>query len=468
MEIKRREFLWSAGAATLLAGCRVPDVLGTPDLCFGVVSDLHVTTPKSCRLFESALWQFRRRGVDAVVIPGDLTDWGLRSGYVYVKRAWDKVFAGTDVVPLFCTGNHDYEGWRYPDMAMEMRANGYSEGENLAERGMAGEWASVFGEPFDIVRCRRVKGYDFVSTECVASASGELASWLAKNSGRLSRDRPFFYFRHGPIAGTTVDGLGDPDVETKGILAKFPNCLALTGHMHRPFVDERQIWQGEFTAIGVPSLSYACFPGGHENGEGKRDGESRQAMPIIPARRDLRGGQGLVVSVWPEKIVVERRDMEEDEEGAPAWLIPLPLGQASRPYADGVREDAEPVPEFPRDAELDVETRNTENRSGHWTIVLNCEFPSAHMPNGHRVFDYEIRAVPTDGSKPIVRRFLSPAYPKLAKYEPERQRFWFDASELPQGGDVLIEVRAFNCFGRGSSPLVSGVRRGAAGEEFQI
>lgn len=49
---------------------------------------------------------------------------------------------------------------------------------------------------------------------------------------------------------------------------------------------------------------------------------------------------------------------------------------------------------FPAGAELELETRNTENRTGFWTIVLNCEFPSAVMPEGHRVFDYEIRVLP--------------------------------------------------------------------------
>ena len=132
--MNRREFLMSSGSAFLLAGCRTDALFGSPDIKFGVVSDLHVTTPKSCRLFERSLRQFKRCGVDAVMVSGDLTDWGVKSGLVYVKRAWEKVFAGTDVVPLFCTGNHDFEGWWYGDMTMEMHANGYSEDERLNDR----------------------------------------------------------------------------------------------------------------------------------------------------------------------------------------------------------------------------------------------------------------------------------------------------------------------------------------------
>ena len=164
-----------------------------------------------------------------------------------------------------------------------------------------------------------------------------------------------------------------------------------------------------------------------------------------------------------DKVVIERWDMEEEKSDAPEWTVPLPANRAAKPYDNALRERTEPVPQFLPGAKLDLETRNTENRMGKWTIVLNCEFPSAVLPRGSRVFDYEIRAVPTDGSAPLVKRFLSPAYAKLAKYEPPRQRFWFDVAELPQDKEYRIEVRARNCFGKASEPLVSEVWRGKPG-----
>ena len=466
MKMNRREFLFSSGAVTMLSGCRSIDLFGAPELKFGVVSDIHVTTPKSCALFERSLRYFRRRGADAVMVPGDITDWGLRSGFRYIKETWDRVFAGTDAVPLFCTGNHDFDGWHYGDMTMEMHANGYSEDDAVDRNGgMAKCWEEAFGEPYAAVRRRTVKGYDFISGEW--RGFEELAAWMERNGGTLEGDRPFFYFQHPPIKGTTADSLswgdswGDKGV-AKPVLSRFPNCIAFTGHTHTPFIDERSIWQGEFTAVAVPSLSYASLPAGRENGSGARNGTSKQTMPAVPVRRDLRGGQGFFVSVWRDRVVIERWDLEELESDAPDWEVPLPV-RTAKPYEPARRMCTEPVPAFPADATLDIETRNTENRSGFWTIVLNCEFPSAVMPRGSRVFDYDIRAVPKDGSKPLVKRFLSPAFAKMAKFEPARQRFWFDVAELPQDKDYRIEVRARNCFGKASAPLVSGVLRGKPG-----
>jgi hypothetical protein len=43
------------------------------------------------------------------------------------------------------------------------------------------------------------------------------------------------------------------------------------------------------------------------------------------------------------------------------------------------------------------------------------------------------------------------------------QRFWFDVAELPQDKEYVIEVRARNCFGVSSAPLVSKTFKGKPG-----
>ena len=462
MNLSRRGFL-GGGTAFFLAGCRTYDWFGAPELRFGVVSDIHVTTPKSTALFRKALRYFKGRGVDAVMVPGDLTDWGLRSGYRYVAEAWAEVFGGRETVPLFCTGNHDWDGWRYGDMTMEMHANGYSEDDHNTAFGMEKCWREAFGEPFAPIRVRTVKGYDFVSSEWRGFA--DFPEWMAKNGARFRGKRPFFYFQHPPAQGTTSDSAGWAD---KGAAFKalkdFPNAIAFTGHTHRPFNDERSIWQGEFTAIATPSLSYQCFPSGYENGGSRRNGTSEQAMPYLAMRRDLRGGEGYFVSVYPDKMVVERIDIEEDcAEGAPAWVVPL--GTAERPLDLARRTAASRAPEFPEGAAVDVETRNTENRSDRWIIVMNCEFPAAVPEPDARVWDYEIRAVFADGTAPVVKKFLSPAFAYTAAHEPERMRFWFDVKELPEDKEFHLEVRASNCFGKTSRPIRSKAMRTSPGYE---
>ena len=458
--VSRRDFILSGLAASFVAGCRTADLFGRPALTFGVVSDIHVTSSGTEARYEKALRLFKSRGADAVMVCGDIADWGTVNSWEHVRDAWKRVFDGTETVPLLCTGNHDFEGWWYGDMTMDMHASGHSEDEAAAKAkgGVKAEWERVFGEEYAPVRLRTVKGYDFISTEYASDDKGkhrpDAAAFLVAYAKRL-RDsgKPFFYFQHLPIKGTTGDSHGWADGGSVfPVLKKFPNAIAFTGHTHRPFVDERQIWQGEFTAIGTPSLSYPSLSG-HENGSAKRDGTATNAMPMIPVRRDLEGTQGFFVNVYADRVVVERIDIEADgAEAAPAWIIPL---AGAKPFVPAEAEKRVPVPAFPEGAEVRCEMRNTENRQGKWTIVMTCEFPSAVVPDGWRVFDYEIRAVPKDGSNFLVKRFYSPAYHKLASCEPARQRFWFDVAQLPQDKDYTIEVRARNCFEKASEPIVA-------------
>jgi hypothetical protein len=126
-----------------------------PKLKFGVISDIHITTPESAARFVLALSHYRDLGVDAVMVAGDLTDWGLKSSLQYMAEAWRSVFPGDrgangeKVERLFVTGNHDLDGWRYGDMTLDMHTQGYSEKEALSKLGIAECWREVFGEKYE-------------------------------------------------------------------------------------------------------------------------------------------------------------------------------------------------------------------------------------------------------------------------------------------------------------------------------
>lgn len=436
--------------------------MSTLKLRFGVVADPHITTPESAKTFERALRYCKRRNVDAVMVPGDITDWGLVSGFKYAEAAWRNVFGGTNVSKLFITGNHDYDGWLYGDMTMEMHANGYSEDEAATKKGIEKVWKSAFGTKFVPIRTYDVKGYHFLAVQW--RCGKDLNEWLAKNGKQLMGEKPFFYFQHSPIAETTVDGpLTEEGDIVHNALKDYPNAIAFTAHTHLPFNDDRCIWQGDFTAISSPSLSYNGFWGEFENFGGRRDGSCTKAMPWVPARMDLRGGQGFIVNVYSDRIVVERVDIEENgEQDSPPWVLPWPIS-SGKPYAPETYSKAYPAPHFPPRAKLKVDTRNANDRQGKWAIALNCEFPSATAPNGTRVFDYEIQAVPLDGSEPTVKCFVNPALHKLARYESDKQRFWFNTAELPQDKDYVVKVYPRDCWGKRGKPLVSPIRHTAPG-----
>ena len=469
----RRGFLKGAAA---FASMRASSLFAAsrPALTLGVISDTHITDRESTLVLERTLRFFRDRKVDAVMICGDISDFGLLSGLKYVAETWEKVFPhgkgaeGRPVQKLFCTGNHDYEGWWYGDMTVEMQALGYDEDEALVKLGMKKCWEEVFQEEFGAIRKRTVNGFDFISAEWYGydrePGYDKTEEWFAAHGGELDPAKPFFFYLHQPPAGTT-SGSWETELGrmVTNALSAHQNAVAFSGHTHWTLNDERSIWQGAYTAISVPSLSCTGVMDGYENGSDVRNGKTTRAMPLLPVRFKLEEPQGIVMSVFQDSMEFERWDFKKFARTAQTWRVPLPLVRENRPYAIEPRSKTWPVPQFPADANLKLATRNTETRGGKWEIVMVANFPNAAAVADARAFDYEIRAVPTDGSKPMVKRFLSPAFHKLKGDEPERMTFWFNALELPQDVEYRIEVYPRNCFGVCGKPLVSVPRRGKPG-----
>ena len=450
----RREFLWSIAALGAVGGCRS---LGLADdgtlLRLGVISDIHVTTPESTDKFRRALAWFRKRGVDAVAIAGDLADWGLLSGWKYTKEAWDAEMSGTETTPLFITGNHDFEGWLYGDMTLDMHVQGYSEKEALSKLGMKKCWEETFGEPYEDIRHRKVRGFDFVSVEWNCKEDAVL-DWFKAHAGELAADRPVFFMRHPPFSDTTAgSGRGEKWNRLREYLQTLPNCVAITGHTHWTATDERSIWQnGGLTALSVPSMSYTGLPTGYENGYAVRDTTSAMSMERIQVRENLKEAQGFLLTVGERAMTVERHDFEYGVEAAAPWVVTMPAGAAQQ-YSIAKRANAAEAPRFAAGATVATHMTNSVRRNGTWTMFLSLDFPTADR--GGRVFDYVARIVMEDGSVFTSKKYLSTSFYKPRRHEDKTQSFWFDAMDLPETGRYRVAVVARNCFGGESAPIFS-------------
>lgn len=202
-------------------------------------------------------------------------------------------------------------------------------------------------------------------------------------------------------------------------------------------------------------MSYTTIPAGYENGSDSRKGDPKASMIKIPSRPEFKEAQGFFVSVYGDRMEVERRDFTEGVEAAPAWIVTPPTAQ-QKPFSFENSSGRTPVPEFPAGARLDAHVCNTEDRDGHWAIMMKLEFPSAKARKG-RVFDYEARVEMEDGSVPVVRRFLAPAFYMLERDEPAEQSFLFNAKDLPESGRYRFRVYPRNCFGACGRPIQSKV-----------
>ena len=436
-----------------------------PDMRFGVVSDVHVREVTGLygteALVKAFAW-FRDQGADGVVIAGDMADYGLVAQLQCVADAWEKAFpggkgsAGKPVEKLFIYGNHDIEGFKYTKIKPAP--------EDAIATDRAAAWERVFKEPYEPIWKKTIKGYTFIGAHWdVWQGVSAIEPYMKEHAAELRGDRPFFYIQHphpkdtchGPWAWGCDDGIASR------ALSQFPNAIAFSGHSHHPLTDERSIWQGAFTSIGTASLRYIDPIYGRENA-GPHALDDLKQMPFVD---QFSGKEGMLVSVYGDRIVIERRDFVYDGKLGPDWIIPLPAANA-KPFDFKVRAANAVAPQFPAGAKVTVAGPvDGKDRKGRTVKQLTVTFPAALHGGGQtRAYDYEVVAETEECDvKRVVRtkRVYSPAYFLSSEREPATVNCVFSLAELNTrkgsyfSPTVRFAVRAVETFGKASAPLVS-------------
>lgn len=455
---------------------------GRPNLVLGVISDVHIASlagqgsdeiASNVEItFERALRWFGEQGVDAVVLAGDMSDWGMDEGLVATGTAWERVFPndrapdGRKVEKLFIYGNHesfssygDYPKRLYPDEAERNR--------HMLRCDMPGWWKRVFHEDYSRLYEKTVKGYRFVGCHWdVHSGKGNphelIRDYMAEKGKLIDPSRPFFYIQHPPLQNTTSGSWAwdhDYGVATKA-LAPFPNAVAISGHTHYSLTDERSIWQGAFTAVDAGSLSYtddprdSCSPAGYENtravGADAAKIDKAKMMPCM-GTRDVR--QGMLWRIYDDCIVMRRRDFVSGLDLGDDWVLPLPTAE-SRPFAYAARAKKLRPPQFPAHAAVRVARVKATNRANVEKDAIDISAPPpAPLPNG-RLFELEF-VVAGDGKK-AVKRVLAPGFnaPPGHKRALADSHCVFALDELPPGR-MTVSVMPLNSYGQRGNPLAA-------------
>lgn len=497
MNCDRRQFIRGAAAFGSLGGglfpCLAADAGDSPRLRFGVLSDVHVNEigpdgkTWGNALLKKALRWYSEQCVDAIVIAGDLADQGLGCNLEAVADAWYSVFPGDrakdgrKVEKVFVTGNHDFGAAWYTDYAKRTYPDPEERKRQILRFDFEGWWKKVFHEDYHPFFAKTVKGFTFCgqqwddgSRRNVKGATvpfGEaLEAFLRERGSKLDPMQPFFYVQHPHPYGTCFGpwAWGHDRGRTTEILSRYPNAIAFSGHSHYPMADERAIWQGSFTSVGVGSLRYGTAPseefapGGYENGSAGRQNwriDSQKVQPVY--RTDVRSG--MLWSVFGDRIVASRRDFAQGVSLGPDWELPLTVA-ADRPYAFAEHARRIGVPEFSAGARLKVEIVRAKTRGAKKQKVdsvevdsLRVDIPAAVAKDGARVWRYRVEI--QDLSDPQTQNVLASGYdlPTGDVTAMKPTTCYFDLNAVPRG-NVLISVVPYNCFGRFGKALLQEVK----------
>ncbi len=466
----RRRFLQNTA---MLAGAFCLDLpafakklatLGQPRLKVGIMSDVHITTPETYDYLEKALVYFRDRGVDAVLIAGDMADWGMERQIKTLADTWYSVFPkdkapdGHHVEKLFVYGNHDIEGKNYSDCRKYMTEEEVTREEIGPRR--AEVWKKHLKEKWEPIYIKEVKGYKFIGAHWVNwEGIPGLEEFFARHHREFPTDKPFFYFQHMHPKGTCSAPWtwGQDDGKSTELFSHYPNLVAFSGHSHTSLTDDRTIWQGAFTSVGTASMKYIIPFGGRENS--KVFGNSEKVPSQMPVMTDMhRGKHAQLMTVFDDCITLEKHEFVYDQPLADNWIIPLPLNGAA-PLSFENRGRQAQAPQFAEGDQVCITRLDGKDRYGTAQKQLVVHFPTVlKKRTGKRAFDYEVQAEVQDVDHTKVvstKRVFSNGF-FLGEQQDEGEAVCvFGEADLPANRRVRFHVRPCECFGKKGKAIVS-------------
>ena len=488
--VTRRFFIGGAAAAGAFGGCRLFRSAhglfgdGAPELAFGVVSDVHVlgsnAAPEEHCVFrgDTRLWQetlkwFGNQGVDAVMVTGDMADYGMVEELEAIAEAWNRVFPGgrapdgRKVEKLFTSGNHEMNGFLYDDYAKLKFPEIGECRRHVLRADFARHWERILGEQYSHLSVKEVKGYRFITTHwgdetdmsvgyCKNIFGVELQDYLDRNGKSIDPGKPFFYYQHPHLKDTCFGSWawGRDDGKTTRALSRFGNAVAFSGHAHYPLTDERNIWQDSFTSLGASSLRFSeCTHAsmgsfGFENtGAADREADSVKTTPHLPQGESP---QGMLVKVYGDRIVISRHEFPSGAALGDDWVVPT---SESRPFGFASRAGKSKAPLFRSAATVSVRHVKAAARKGNGEKkAIELSFPSASSTCGGRVMAYEISAIGDNGAKRTFH-LLDRAFNRPGDIlRSSVNRMTISADRLPKG-NLRCEVVPLDCWRNKGKPI---------------
>lgn len=432
-----------------IAGCvsKNEPVVTTSLLRIGILSDTHINADTRHSLYdrlEKELMFFKQKGVDGILITGDLQDQydfaSASSAMEELQDLWLRVFpdntndlTGEPVVPLFIYGNHD---------------------EALVD---AQYWFDRMGSEYEDVWIKEIKGYQFVGVHYTMEDSPALQKAL-EQAKTASGDKPFFFAQHVPMEGTVIGGTASYDGHTFPIpydIMKSHNCVVFNGHTHIPITDERSIWQSnakrdpQFTVVNCGTSHYAYL----------------QDFSTLEVNGDIyRTQQGIYMIVDGNQVTLERYSFSDLELtysdgntqinmddvkmiGVP-WKFDA-TQKKHRPYDYEDRAEKAQKPVFPENAVLEITDLTTDS------VVVTIPAAAVGAPEGFSdlVQSYYVEVVDVATGEIVKTEEIASAYHIDTDVSNLSQPVTLKLTGLTAGTAYTILAYARECYQKHSEPI---------------
>lgn len=374
--------------------------------------------------------------IDVLVNAGDICDYGDDDVAVrhYAKLFRDK-FSTKVPEHVACLGNHDY----------------WTHGGGRTPEDCRRDFFAALGEGPSPVKHKVVGGYDFIAVSSDSghadeSADEALLRPALERAARRDAVKPIFVVTHFHPAGTIAASRNRSDgrPSLRKILNDFPQVVSLSGHTHTPLWDERNIWQGEFTALNTSGLSYACVQAPYVGLDDDATPFANCWGPIPPVARE--GIFFMYAEVFADRTVFHRYSAEDGIEIKPdaPWTVAVPYSREGATYTDA-RAALRNAPEFQEGSRPLF-----RYDAGFCYVVID---PAKHDDFVHA---YRVAMTELDGAggevKTMCAKFIGDFY-RGARHRGGRMCLRLPPNTLEAGRRYRFDVFPVETFGKEGRPI---------------
>ena len=399
----------------LLTGIILTVAASAPALTrIGIVADTHIGAPGAAARLEQSYRLLKSHGVTNIFNLGDIADSHVDAWYKEYADIRTRVYPdGVDEV--FVYHNHDKFGFH---TAETNTARFLEEAFAATQRKLGaknGRYHSFKLEGFTFLVYPL--GVDYRRMEA------EIQSSVAADPGK-----PVFVLDHVPPLGTSAGSEHHHagNAATAAIFRKYPQIVALTGHVHGSTANEGKIWQREFTAVGF--------------GTTKKPAAKHADYQIA------------IMELDPQKAVIRRYSLATGKEfrADDPWTLTFPFDPLHPRYSREARAKTTPQPAFAADAKPEVVPDHDHlgglvvsfpgARPAEWTAHY-----SVNIEDGHHDHDHPRSAV----------RAGAGLYAVPKKHRPSTITAKLDPGLFTPGETVKVSVTPNGFFGNKGAPITS-------------
>ena len=301
----------------------------------------------------------KNNNINILIIDGDITDYAKPESYDNFLFQFNEVYGkeNKENIPILnlIMGNHDY--W----LSYNLENNKLN-----IENGKIEEMQKLFEEktkekPFSH---KIINGFHFINWSC---EDGSLDNpnknhiWFEKEIKIAIEENnkiPIFVTTHFPPKNTVYGSEEWGEINLNKIFEKYPQIINFSGHSHYSLIDERSIYQNNYTCIQTQSLSYIELEKGKVNGSILKN----EFDDLLISAKNF---MGLICEVNEKEVLIKRISFEKNLFYGENWIIDIPIDKNTFRYLYDVRKNKSNKPKFifekDEDRKVFVEKINDKN-----------------------------------------------------------------------------------------------------------